>query len=97
MFKSIGFSLLSVVILHAIHWLSAILYSRYCVVTGLNGYFYSFLTTASPVCKALMEIQYQSIRIFDATLIGMSIFLTHQIEQIVAVAKRRPEPTIIPE
>ena len=101
MFRSIGFSILSIVILHAIHWMSALFYGRYCIATGFHGYFYSFLTTASPICKALMEIQYQSIRVYDATLIGMSIFLTHQIEKIVASASPRPprpeRPTVIPE
>jgi len=89
MYRSIGVSIVSVIILHVIHWASVLVYSQYCVPTGWQGYIHSFLTTASPVCKLLMEIQYQSIRIYDMTLIGISIVVTHQIEEFAAAYKYR--------
>lgn len=104
MFRSIGFSVLVIVFLHGIHWLSVFLYSRYCVTPGWNGYMYSFLAASSPACKILMEIQYHSIRVYDVMLIGISVFLTNQMERFAAAAvpktndeRQQQPPVIIPE
>jgi hypothetical protein len=50
-----------------------------------------------------MEIQYHSIRVYDVTLIGMSVFFTHLMEKFAMAAtpkkdvQQRVQPVIIPE
>lgn len=47
---------LSIVLVYSAHYTSTKLYNLVCVPDGLSGYFFGFLTTASPWCRLLLEI-----------------------------------------
>ena len=58
---------LSIVMVYTTHYTSTKLYNLVCVPSGIAGYFFGFLTTASPWCKLLLELmkltenQYSSV------------------------------------
>ena len=58
---------LSIVMVYTTHYSSTKLYNLVCVPNGVTGYFFGFLTTASPWCKLLLELmkltenQYSSV------------------------------------
>lgn len=47
---------LSIVMVYTTHYSSTKLYNLVCVPNGIAGYFFGFLTTASPWCKLLLEL-----------------------------------------
>jgi hypothetical protein len=47
---------LSIVMVYTTHYTSTKLYNLVCVPSGITGYFFGFLTTASPWCRLLLEL-----------------------------------------
>lgn len=71
---------LSIVMVYSTHYTSSKLYNMVCVPNGVVGYFYGFITTASPWCRLLLEImkltenQYSSIILIVLSRILMKAF-----------------------
>jgi hypothetical protein len=54
--SEVGKTGLSIVMVYSTHYATAKLYNVVCVPDGLLGYFFGFVTTASPWCRLMLEV-----------------------------------------
>lgn len=47
---------LSILVVYSSHYATTKLYNVVCVPNGFVGYFFGFVTTASPWCRLLLEV-----------------------------------------
>lgn len=75
MSKKILLSLLPIVVVFGLHYVSTHLYAQICVPWGMEGFFLSILTTSSPICSGLLNtIVFSSHSYASLIAAGLSIF-----------------------
>lgn len=68
-------------LLFSLHWFSIQAYVTWCAPPGFRGFYQSILTSPSPVCIALNQIQYYSIQYYYSIWVAVGILMLTTCEQ----------------
>lgn len=56
----VGNFIMTLMLLHTIHWFSIYAYSNWCIDSSFTGYFANIVNGHGPVCHAIITIVYQA-------------------------------------